>query len=84
MDGWPRSTMTEQQLRCSYGGHQWGDWGAFMPVRPEFTIAPIDDNPPKLWSVEAYRWRLCDCGAGERETYATHERCVFGRDEMGS
>lgn len=36
---------------------------------------------PEYKPVEAYRWRECECGAVERQSYATGEIARFNRHE---
>jgi hypothetical protein len=67
-----------QRVLCAAGVHDWTGWGDFTPVLPPFELItapePID---PTFRPVEAYRWRYCECGAAERETWHTRERQVF-------
>jgi hypothetical protein len=71
-----------QRARCAADQHDWSWWSNFTPVLPPFKVMtapePID---PAFHPVEAYRWRYCECGAAERETWHTRERQVFNRTE---
>lgn len=79
-----REREIPQEVLCRQGQHDWAGWNTFVPVRPGDAWVPIPSKPPTNKSIiEAYRWRYCKCGAGEREAYVTHERTVFEREDLG-
>lgn len=73
-----------QAALCARDQHHWTAWGNFIPVTP--SIMPIAVRPrdvtPEYVPVEAYRWRYCECGAAERETWADHTVERFSADDM--
>jgi hypothetical protein len=75
-----------QAALCARDKHHWTAWGNFIPVPPVLMPRPIQgDVTPEYQPVEAYRWRYCECGAAERETWADwadHTVKRFTRDEM--
>jgi len=66
---------TPQQ--CARYGHHWTDWGPFIPVAWPAALVSATSSPPTNEPIEAYRYRWCECGAGEQEAYAGGERETF-------
>lgn len=57
--------------------HDWSDWGLWEVEPPSSQAAHwVANVPPTLEPIEAYRWRVCACGARERERFHG-ERQVF-------
>lgn len=82
---YPGALRAEQRRRCRAGQHRWTAWGNFMPVAPKFPAAgymPAKPSP-EFEPVEAYRWRECECGVRERETYQG-DRELFGPEPSAS
>ncbi|CAN5558071.1 hypothetical protein BH09PSE4_BH09PSE4_00060 [soil metagenome] len=60
--------------------HDWSAWGPFSVVPINYdtvTMVRAADVRPELTPIEAYRWRHCECGMAERETWADHSRVLF-------
>lgn len=71
-----RFRSAPQSVLCRLGHHRWTAWGNYIPVAPEWlkTGAVVASGPPDPAPIEAYRWRGCECGVAERESYDGRDR----------
>ena len=57
---------------CRGHTHEWSDWSMFVPAplpcQPA-TCVPFEPSATPE-PLEAYRWRHCDCGAAQSESWA--------------
>jgi hypothetical protein len=76
--------VMDQRDACHHGHHRWSEWGNYIPAPlPPFPVTHRDPGPPDIKpnKIEAYRWRYCECGIAERETYADHTVVRINRED---
>jgi hypothetical protein len=61
-----------QAFRCHHGTHHWTGWSAYVPAPVTLAFMAFPTEPPQPTPIEAYRWRYCECGASERQSFGDH------------
>ena len=79
----PGKSMFPQAVRCFHGQHRWTTWGNYVPARMPLLSGSwrFEESPTAPTVIEAYRWRYCECGAVERESYSDHTIKHYAKDE---